>query len=337
MKPLSLKHHRFPPDIIRRAIWLYGRFTLSFRDVEELLAERGVDVSYESVRRWFLKFGLFIAANIRRSRPRPSDHWHLDETVITIGGDQYWLWRAVDNEGEVLDFLVQRRRNAKVARRLMIKLLKKYGFTPTRIVTDHLRSYPAAFRAMGLTADHDRGLRANNRAETSHQPVRRRERKQQRFKSPARRNVFSPSIRPSTTPSPTNAICSADDTSSSFALAPFARGRRPLLLHSEGYWHGMPRSGRVNVTMPSECQIHSTSFAAAVLRESQASSDRCTLRRCTESCRRSVARSACIHLKSSAHGRCRRRLRCHSPTQRDQFLRWRGRSFGPPLARMRLR
>jgi transposase-like protein len=184
MKPLSFKRHRFPAEIIRHAIWLYGRFTLSFRDVEELFAERGVDVSYETVRRWFLKFGLFIAANLRRSRPRPSDHWHLDEMVITIRGDQYWLWRAVDNEGEVLDFLVQRRRNAKVAMKLMIKLLKKYGFAPTRIVTDHLRSYPAAFRAMGLTAAHDRGLRANNRAENSHQPVRRRERKQQRFKSP---------------------------------------------------------------------------------------------------------------------------------------------------------
>jgi transposase-like protein len=190
MKPLSFKRHRFPPDIIRHAIWLNGRFTLSFRDVEELLAERGVDVSYETARRWFLKFGLSIAANIRRSRPRPSDHWHLDEMVITIRGDQYWRWRAVDNEGEILDFLVQRRRNAKVAKRLMIKLLKKYGFAPTRIVTDRLRSYPAAFRAIGLTADHDPGLRANNRAENSHQPVRRRERKQQRFKSPGSAQRF---------------------------------------------------------------------------------------------------------------------------------------------------
>ena len=190
MKSLSFKRHRFPPEIIRHAIWLYGRFTLSFRDVEELLAERGVDASYETVRRWFLKFGLSIAANIRHSRPRPSDHWHLDEMVITIRCNRYWLWRAVDNEGEVLDFLVQRRRNTKVAMKLMIKLLKKYGFAPTRIVTDRLRSYPAAFRAMGLTADHDRGLRANNRAENSHQPIRRRERKQQRFKSPGSAQRF---------------------------------------------------------------------------------------------------------------------------------------------------
>ena len=190
MKPLSFKHHRFPPEIICYAIWLYARFTLSFRDVEGMLAERGIDASYETVRRWVLKFGLAIAANIRRSRPQPSDYWHLDEMVISIRGVRYWLWRAVDNEGEVLDFLVQRRRNAKVAKKLMTKLLKKYGFAQTRIVTDRLRSYPAAFKAMELTATHDRGLRANNRAETSHQPVRRRERKLQRFKSPGSAQRF---------------------------------------------------------------------------------------------------------------------------------------------------
>ena len=190
MTPISFKRHRFPPEIIRHAIWLYARFTLSFRDVEELLAERGIDASYETVRRWFLKFGPSIAANIRRSRPRPSDHWHLDEMVISIRGGKYWFWRAVDNEGEVLDFLIQRRRDAQAAKKLMVKLLKKYGFTPSRLVTDRLRSYPAAFRAIGLTAEHDRGLRANNRAENSHQPIRRRERKLQRFKSPASAQRF---------------------------------------------------------------------------------------------------------------------------------------------------
>ena len=145
---------------------------------------------HETVRRWFLKFGPSIATNLRRSRPRPSDHWHLDEMVISIRGDRHWLWRAVDNEGQVLDFLVQRRRNAKAARKLMVKLLKKYGFAPTRIVTDRLRSYPAAFKAIGLTAEHDRGLHANNRAENSHPPVRRRERKQQSFKSPGSAQRF---------------------------------------------------------------------------------------------------------------------------------------------------
>jgi len=182
MRTISFKRHRFPPEIIRHSVWLYARFTLSFRDVEEMLAERGVDVSYETIRRWFLKFGSAIAANLRRARPRPSDHWHLDEMVIVIRRKRYWLWRAVDHEGEVLDFLVQSRRNAKAAKKLMKKLLKKHGFAPSRIVTDKPRSYPAAFRALGLTAEHVHSHRANNRAENSHQPIRRRERKMQRFK-----------------------------------------------------------------------------------------------------------------------------------------------------------
>jgi transposase-like protein len=149
-----------------------------------------LDVSYETVRRWFLKFGSAIAANLRRTRPRPSDHWHLDEMVIVIRQKRYWLWRTVDNEGEVLDFLVQSRRDAKAAKKLMKKLLKKYGFAPSRIVTDKLRSYPAAFRAIGLAAQHDRGLRANNRTENAHQPIRRRERKLQMFKSPGSAQHF---------------------------------------------------------------------------------------------------------------------------------------------------
>jgi transposase-like protein len=141
-----------------------------------MLAERGLDVSYETVRRWFLKFGTTIAANLHRARPRPSDHWRLDEMVIVIRRRRYWLWRAVDNEGEILE--------------LMMKLLKKHGFAPSRIVTDKLRSYPAAFRTIGLAAQHDRGLRANNRAENAHQPIRRRERKMQRFKSPGSAQHF---------------------------------------------------------------------------------------------------------------------------------------------------
>jgi putative transposase len=190
MTPPSFKRHRFPPTIIRHCVWLYARFTLFYRDIEEMLAERGVDVSYETVRRWLLKFGPAIAANLGRSRPRPSDHWHLDEMVVKINGKRYWLWRAVDNEGEVLDFLVQTRRNAKTAKKLMKKLLKKQGFAPTRIVTDKLRSYRVAFRSLGLTAVHDRGLRANNRAENSHLPLRRRERKQQGFTSPGSAQRF---------------------------------------------------------------------------------------------------------------------------------------------------
>jgi transposase-like protein len=190
MTPLSFKRHRFPPNIIRHSIWLYARFTLSLRDVEEMLAERGLDVSYETVRRWFVKFGPDIAANLRRRRPTPSNHWHLDEMVVVIRGRRFWLWRAVDNEGEVLDFLVQPRRHAKAAIKLIKKLLKRQGFAPSRIVTDKLRSYRSAFQRLGLTARHDRGLRANNRAENSHQPVRRRERKMQRFKSPGNAQRF---------------------------------------------------------------------------------------------------------------------------------------------------
>jgi len=155
-----------------------------------MLAERGLDVSYETIRRWFLKLGSLVAANLRHAHPRPSDHWHPDEMAIAINGKRSWLWRAVDNEGEVLDFLVQRRRDTNAARKLMRKLFKKQGFAPTRLATDKLRSYPSAFRTLGLAADYHRGMRANNRAENSHQPVRRRKRKQQRFKSPGSAQRF---------------------------------------------------------------------------------------------------------------------------------------------------
>ena len=189
MEPISFDRHRFPPDIIRHAVWLYARFTLSFRDVEDLLAERGLDVSHETVRRWCLKFGSAIAGNLRSTRPTPSDHWHLDEMVIVIRGKRFWLWRAVDNEGEVLDFLVQSRRNTTAAEKLMRKLLKKQ-LMPTRLITDKLGSYGAAFRKLGLGIEHFTDKRANNRAENSHQPVRRRERKMQRFKSPGSAQRF---------------------------------------------------------------------------------------------------------------------------------------------------
>ncbi len=190
MLTISFSRHRFPPDIMRHSVWLYARFTLSYRDVEDLLAARGLDISYETVRRWFLKFGPAVAHNLRRMRPRPSDYWHLDEMVVVIRGRRHWLWRAVDNEGEVLDFLVQSKRNAKAALKLMRSLLKKHGFAPIRIVTDKLRSYHAAFRTLRLTAEHFDEKRANNRAENSHQPVRRREQKQQRFKSPGSAQRF---------------------------------------------------------------------------------------------------------------------------------------------------
>ena len=163
---------------------MYVRFTLSYRDVEDLLAERGLDVSYETVRRWVLKFGPAAARRLRQGRARPTGHWHVDEMAVRIAGKQMYLWGAVDSEGEVLDVLVQRRRDKHAACKLMRKLLRKQGFAPTEVTTDRLRSYGAAFAEIGVTARYERGLRKNNRAEVSHQPVRRRERKMQRFKSP---------------------------------------------------------------------------------------------------------------------------------------------------------
>jgi transposase-like protein len=183
MQPVSYTGHRFPPVVIQQAVWIYLRFTLSYRDVEELLAERGLDISYKTVRRWVVTFGPVYARNLRRLRPRPTRTWHLDEMAVTIRGERFWLWRAVDREGEVLDILVQTRRDKQAALRLMRKLLKKQGHAPSVLVTDKLRSYGCAKRELGLSAHHEQGLRKNNRAENSHQPVRRRERKMQRFKS----------------------------------------------------------------------------------------------------------------------------------------------------------
>jgi transposase-like protein len=190
MTNVSYKRHRFPPEVIQHAVWLYFRFTLSFRDVEDLLAERGLDVSYESIRYWVLKFGKQYAQKIDRKRPRPSGQRHLDEVFVSINGKRMYLWRAVDDEGEVLEVLVQSRRNKKAALKLMRKLLKKQGFIPSAIVTDRLPSYGAALRELELSRRHDFGGRKNNRAENSHQPVRRREREMQRFKSTASAQRF---------------------------------------------------------------------------------------------------------------------------------------------------
>ena len=173
--------------IIQQAIWLYARFTLSFRDVEDLLAERGIKVSYETVRRWVNHFGSAIATDLRKRRPKPHSTWHLDEVYIKIDGRLVYLWRAVDAEGEVLDVLVQSKRDKRAALKWMRKLLKKMNFVPDKLVTDDLRSYGAACRDLGISHRHERGRWRNNRAENSHQPTRRRERKMQGFKrvSPA--------------------------------------------------------------------------------------------------------------------------------------------------------
>ena len=191
MRSISYKRHRFPPEVIRQAVWLYYRFTLSLRDVEEVLAERGIDVSYETVRCWAEKFGRAIAANIRKSRPRPGSVWHLDEMVVRIHGKRMFMWRAVDDEGEVLDVLVQKRRNKHAAHRLLRKLLKRQGYVPDQFVTDGLLSYGAALETLSCRSRHRPGrLRENNRAENSHLSVRRRERKMQRFKSQGQAQRF---------------------------------------------------------------------------------------------------------------------------------------------------
>ena len=183
MTKISYRGYRFPPEIIQHAIWLYVRFTLSFRDIEDLLAERGIMVSHETVRRWVNHFGPAIAADLRKRRPKPHTIWHLDEVYLRIGGRLVYLWRAVDAEGEVLDVLLQTKRNKRAALKLMRKLLKKTGFVPDKLVTDELTSYRAATQDLGLANRHERGRSRNNRAENSHQPTRRRERKMQRFKS----------------------------------------------------------------------------------------------------------------------------------------------------------
>jgi len=184
MKRISYSRHRFPPEVIRYAVWLYFRFTMSFRDVGNLMAERGFEISYETIRRWTLKFGQSFARKLRRSRSRPTARWHLDEMVVKIGGQEMYLWRAVDDEGEVLDMLVQKRRNKTTVLRLLRELLKNQGVYPETIITDGLASYGAAIRELGCEDRHRPGrLRESNRAENSHLPIRRRERKQQRFRS----------------------------------------------------------------------------------------------------------------------------------------------------------
>jgi putative transposase len=175
--------HRFPAEVISLAVWLYFRFPLSLRMVEEMLAARGVQVSHETVRRWAEKFGREFANRIRRRTLHPGDRWHLDEVVITIAGKRHYLWRAVDQDGFVLDVLIQSRRDRKAAKRLMRKLLKKNAMAPRVMITDKLGSYGAARREMGLGIEHRQHKGLNNRAENSHQPTRRRERQMKRFKS----------------------------------------------------------------------------------------------------------------------------------------------------------
>ncbi|WP_055713742.1 IS6 family transposase [Streptomyces torulosus] len=179
---LSYKGYRYPVEVISHCVWLYFRFPLSFREVEELMLERGVTLSYETVRRWCAKFGQRYADSLRRRRPRPGDKWHLDEVFIEINGVQKYLWRAVDQDGMVLDILVQNRRDKAAARLFFRRLMKKTRTVPRVIITDKLRSYKAAHREVMPSVEHRCHKGLNNRAENSHKPTRQRERAMKGFR-----------------------------------------------------------------------------------------------------------------------------------------------------------
>ena len=184
------KGHRFPPEIIQHAVWLYYRFNLSHRDIEDLLAVRGIVVSYESIRLWCNKFGPKYAKRLKRRHQGFGDTFFIDEVFVKIGGIQHYLWRAVDQDGEVIDVFLQSRRDGKAAKRFFRRLLKTHRSEPRKIVTDKLRSYGVAHRELIPDTIHDTSQYANNRAELSHQPTRVRERGMRRFKSPQQAQQF---------------------------------------------------------------------------------------------------------------------------------------------------
>jgi putative transposase len=179
----SYKGFRYPAEIISHCVWLYHRFPLSFREVEEMMLERGIVVTYETIRQWCRKFGQTYAKGLRRRRPRPGDKWHLDEVFIKIHGKIHYLWRAVDQDGAVLDILVTSHRDATAATRFFRKLLKELRSVPRVLVTDKLASYGVAHRRLMRSVEHRRSKYLNNRAENSHQPTRARERAMKRFRS----------------------------------------------------------------------------------------------------------------------------------------------------------
>jgi putative transposase len=181
--PSPYKHHRFPSEIISDCEWLYFRFCLSYRDIEELMVLHGVVVTYEAIRKWCRKFGQQYANALRRRRPKFGDKWHLDEVFLTIHGQRHYLWRAVDQDGNVLDVLVQRRRNKAAAKQFFRKVLKSLAYVPRVIITDKLASYGATKRELLPSVEHRQHRYLNNRAENSHQPTRQQERTMQRFKS----------------------------------------------------------------------------------------------------------------------------------------------------------
>jgi putative transposase len=188
--PVCDKKHRFPAQIISHGVWLYYRFSLSYRGVQELLFERGIPVSHEAIRGWCQKFGQDYANRLRRRRPQTGDKWLLDEVFLTIQGKRYYLWRAVDQDDNVLDILVQSRRNRKAAKKFFKKLLKGLRYVPRVLITDKLKSYGAAKREVMPSVEHRQSRYLNNRCENSHRPTRERERRMQRFKSPGHAQRF---------------------------------------------------------------------------------------------------------------------------------------------------
>ncbi len=186
----TYKRHRFPPDIISYAVWLYFRFNLSHRDIEDILAQRGITVSYESIRLWCIKFGQRYARRLRRRHQGYGDTFYIDEVFVKINGKQHYLWRAVDQDGEVVDVFLQLRRDGAAAKRFFKRLLRSHGGEPRKIVTDKLKSYGVAHRELIPDTIHDTSQYANNRAELSHQSTRVRERVMRRFKSAAQTQRF---------------------------------------------------------------------------------------------------------------------------------------------------
>jgi len=181
--PPLYRRHRFPSEVISHCVWLYFRFSISYRDVEEMMAVRGLTLTYETIRHWCLKFGQTYANGLRRRSARPGDRWHLDEVFLRINGRVHYLWRAVDQDGDVLDILVQSHRDKKAAKKFFRKLLKTLRYVPRALITDKLRSYSAAKAELLPGVEHLAQKYQNNRAENSHQPTRLREKVMRRFKS----------------------------------------------------------------------------------------------------------------------------------------------------------
>ena len=185
------KRHRFPPDVISYAVWLYYRFNLSLRDIEDLLAERGITVSREAIRRWCIKFGALYARRLKRKHRGYGDTFYIDEVFIKINGKQHYLWRAVDQDGDVIDVYLQAKRDGVAAQRFFGRLLRSHGGKPRKIVTDKLRSYGVAHRELMPETIHSTAQYENNRAEQSHETTRVRERVMRKFKSTRQAHSYS--------------------------------------------------------------------------------------------------------------------------------------------------